>query len=149
MAKTLTELAAEIISAMATNTSMTLDELEHNLSQVFASLKRISEQEIAAAPAPEPKTGGRSKRGSRVTVTDPSASIREDRVICLECHKQFRHLTHTHLRSHDLTPASYRKKYGIPEKQPLMADTVRLKKHYKAAKSSTPRSEQNTEAKVV
>ena len=76
MAKTLTELAAEIISAMATNTSMTLDELEHNLSQVFASLKRISEQEIAAAPAPEPKTGGRSKRGSRVTVTDPSAAIR-------------------------------------------------------------------------
>lgn len=149
MAKTLTELAAEIISAMAANTSMTFDDVEDYLSKVFVSLKRISEQEIAAAPAPEPKTGGRSKRGGRVTVTDPSASIREDRVICLECHKQFRHLTHTHLRTHGLTPTSYRKKYGISEKQPLMADTVRLKKHYKAAKSSTTRSEQNTEATVV
>ncbi|ETX00553.1 MAG: hypothetical protein ETSY2_38870, partial [Candidatus Entotheonella gemina] len=40
-------------------------------------------------------------------------------VTCLECGNTFRQLSSRHLRMHDLDSRSYRRKYGIPNSQPL------------------------------
>ena len=57
-------------------------------------------------------------------------SIEEDRVVCLECGQKFRQLSHTHLRSHGLTPQTYREKFGFPAKQPLTCKALsRKRKH--------------------
>jgi len=38
---------------------------------------------------------------------DPRGAVRAHHIMCLVCGKCFRQLTNTHLRSHDLTTASY------------------------------------------
>lgn len=151
MTKTLTEMTAEIVASMASNKAMSLDEMEDNLHKVFESLKNIwDEEKITTRPVSKKRVLNRySQLVPKASAADPISSIREDRVICLECKKQFRHLTHTHLRSHGLTPATYREKYGIPVKQPLMADTVRIKKHFKAIKSSGKRTARDSKARAV
>ena len=56
---------------------------------------------------------------------DPAESIREAVIVCLECGREFRQLTHTHLqREHRLSPEQYKRKFGIPLKQPLAAKSV-------------------------
>ena len=43
---------------------------------------------------------------------DPRRAVHEQDIMCLVCGKSFRQLTNTHLRSHDLTTASYKIRFG-------------------------------------
>ena len=135
MAKSLTEMAAEIVAALATHKVLSSEEIDTTLKSIFQALLKIREMEDALSQHGSPGVSKQrlTSKPSNASI-DPLSSIRKDRVICLECHQQFRHLTHTHLKHHGLTPKTYRKKYGIPDKQPLMADTVRMKKHIQATK---------------
>ena len=128
-------MAADIVAALASHAVLSPEEIDKALRSIFNTLRIIHEEEELLS------TPGVPKQETRVTVQEPSktiidplASIQRDKVICLECNKEFHHLTHTHLKQHGLTPKTYRKKYGIPEKQPLMAETVRIKKHIQATK---------------
>ena len=51
----------------------------------------------------------------------PEESIGENSITCLECGQEFRTLGKKHLAKHGLTPAEYRKKWGLPRKQSLAA----------------------------
>lgn len=150
MSKSLTQMTAEIVTAQASHMAMSPEDLRKVLNKVFNSLKKIHDMEAHTAEGASKKAGRPEplRGSSSEAFSDPASSIREDRVICLECHKQFRHLTHTHLRNHGLTPATYRKKYGISDKQPLMADAVRKQKHLKAVEMAAKgeRSHQKAEA---
>ena len=44
---------------------------------------------------------------------DPRRAVHEQDIMCLVCGKCFRQLTNTHLRSHDLTTASYKTRFGV------------------------------------
>jgi hypothetical protein len=44
--------------------------------------------------------------------------------MCLVCGKAFRQLTNTHLRSHDLTTASYKIRFGYNRRRPLMSQVL-------------------------
>ncbi len=46
-------------------------------------------------------------------------SIQQERVVCLECGKALRLLSHRHLATHGLTPRTYKCKYGIQLTQAL------------------------------
>ena len=51
---------------------------------------------------------------------DPRQAIEEERIVCLVCAARFRQLTNTHLRSHQLTAAEYKVRFGYNRGRPLM-----------------------------
>jgi predicted transcriptional regulator len=48
-------------------------------------------------------------------------SIQQAEIICMECGKALRLLSHRHLTVHGLTPLDYKYKYGLPLSQSLCA----------------------------
>lgn len=144
MPKTLTEIAADIALAQATQRPMSGQELEEIIKKAFHALKEvrtIEESEIksplpgkeAAAPAPKkiqpPEAAEELSQPAaeliRKPVMDPMDSIQQDKVICLECGKEFKQISHTHLKKfHQLTPKQYRNKHGLPAGQPLTAKSL-------------------------
>jgi hypothetical protein len=55
---------------------------------------------------------------------DPRGAVHEHDIMCLVCGKAFRQLTNTHLRSHDLTTASYKIRFGYNRRRPLMSQVL-------------------------
>lgn len=51
---------------------------------------------------------------------DPRQAIQEDSIRCLICAGVFRQLTNTHLRSHGLSAAEYKGRFGYNRGRPLM-----------------------------
>jgi predicted transcriptional regulator len=117
MAKSLYELAAEIVAAQAAASKLSSEEINELIKQTYESLKKVKadeeggEAEEAAAPA-----------------MDPKKSIKQNSVTCLECGKKFKILTKRHLKEHGLTPKEYRTKYGFKARQPLSAKSLSAKR---------------------
>jgi len=111
MDKTLVEMAAEIVRAQAGQTEMTPDEIVDALSKTYEGLKSVKakEEQLGEEPAVEKKEEVEGK-----------ASIQRDKVICLECGKEFKQLGNSHLASHGLTAREYKEKHGIPLGQALV-----------------------------
>ncbi len=128
MAKSLTEMAAEIAAAQASHTTMSADEIEAFLTQTFKALQHMREmEEGAGAVAQVPAEVVEKKE-----ITDPKKSIQRNKIICLECGKEFKQLSQAHLKSHGLTAKEYRKKYGFSAKQALAAKSLSAKRRKRA-----------------
>jgi predicted transcriptional regulator len=56
------------------------------------------------------------------------SSIKQSRIICLECGDNFRILGHRHLAAHGLNGSTYKQKYGIPRDTPLSAKKATTKR---------------------
>jgi hypothetical protein len=65
-------------------------------------------------------------------------SIQRNKVICLECGKEFKQLTGRHLALHGLEPKAYKEKYEIPLRQALSARTLSARRR-KVVKEEGPR----------
>lgn len=115
MAKTLTEMAADIITAQARVTRMSADELADALTKTYESLKTVQDLE-QGVPAPT------------TPATEPMASIQQNKVICLECGKEFKQLSKSHLKSHTLSPKEYKKKHGFKATQALTSKSLSAKR---------------------
>lgn len=114
--KTILELVTEIVSAHASNTTMTTDQLVQELQTVHNALKNLEggqAVEIAAdQPAEESKTPA-------LTIKQ---AFRKDEVICMVCGKGgFKTLKKHLATAHQLTPGQYRKQFGIKSTQKLAA----------------------------
>ena len=118
MGKTLVEMAAEIVQAQAGQTSMTPEEIVDALSKTYEALKSVKakEEQLGEEPAVEKKA------------VQGKASIQRDKVICLECGREFRQLAKSHLGSHSLTPEEYKEKHGIPPGQALISKDLSAKR---------------------
>jgi len=64
---------------------------------------------------------------------DAAGAIQKDKVICLECGKEFSQLTGRHIASHGMTIDEYKKKWGYKKTQKLICLNA-SKKRSKAAK---------------
>jgi predicted transcriptional regulator len=122
MAKSLTEMAAEIVAAQASHAAMSADEMDAALRKTFDALQGIKAIEEGAGAAAGP------------AAMDPKASLLRTKVICLECGKEFKQLTNRHLKEHGINAKEYRKKYGFSARQPLSAKTLTAKRR-KTAKT--------------
>lgn len=118
MAKSLTELAAGIVEAQAGHTTMAPEEMGEMLRKVFEALRVIKTKEEGPGVPEE----------ERAPALDPGRSIQRNKVICLECGKEFMQLTNRHLREHGLNSREYRRKYGFSVRQPLTAKTLTAKR---------------------
>ena len=108
---TLLEMATEIVSAHACNTSMTKDELIAEIASVYQALASLEKGEIGGAEqAEEIKPAISAKK-----------SIGKNAITCLICGKAMKTLTRHLKTAHDLKPGQYRKQFGIPRTQSLAA----------------------------
>jgi predicted transcriptional regulator len=134
MAKKLVEIAADIVQAQASVGHMSPTDIEQTLMRTFVTLQRMQTAEEGGLSLEQGKgieEGlGDEKAQEKMS---PQDSIREDKVVCLECGAEMRQLTAKHLSSHELSPREYKKKYGLPLKTPLAAKSL-TKARSKAAK---------------
>jgi predicted transcriptional regulator len=127
MSKTLTEMAAEIVSAQAAHTPMSVEEITDALTKTFNALNEIRRSEDAppaGAPAPMEEETDESSGFLAELRKNPMKSIQKHRVICLESGREFKQITNRHLREFGITTKEYRKKWGIPARQPLSAKAL-------------------------
>lgn len=120
MAKSLVEMAAEIVVAQTSSTRMSPDEVSEALLKAFEALNTIKAQEEGKAAV--------------VPSMEPMKSIQRAKVICLECGKDFKQLTNRHLALHGMNSKEYKKKYGIPLRQSLAAKSLSAKRRKMAKK---------------
>ena len=116
MAKSLVQLTAEIVQSQTSAKQMTTEEVKTALKDTFQALKSLQAAEITNLVE--------SDSADSAQVLDPKKSIQKNKVVCLECGKEFRMLSGRHLASHGLDSKTYRKKYGFPARQPLCAKTL-------------------------
>ena len=126
MAKTLTEMAVELATAQASHSTMSAEDMETYLSktfQILKHLKSVEEGETVAGDEPaEPPL-------------DPKKSILKNKVICLECGKEFKILTSKHLqKEHGMDAKEYRRKYGFSSRQSLAARSLSAQRRATAKK---------------
>jgi len=106
------KMAVEITIAQASHAKMSPDEVDHFLKVTFERLRQMKQVEEGVQEAAEEAT-------EAAPPVVPLKSIQRNKVICLECGRAFRQLTNAHLKSHGLTSREYKKKWGLPLKQPL------------------------------
>ena len=121
MAKSLTEMAAEIVAAQASHAVMAADDMVGALNKTFEALKNIKTIEEGGPEAEAPPV-------------DPKKSIQRNYIINLEDGKKYKQLTARTLAKFGLTPAEYRKKWGFSPRQPLAAKSLSAKRR-KTAKA--------------
>jgi predicted transcriptional regulator len=112
MAKSLVEMAADIVGAQASRTGLALDDIVSSLRTVFQALQEV-QQQLDDTGSIEEGVG-----------KDPQSSIQRNHVVCLECGKAFKLLSNRHLTLHGLTPRAYKHKHGIRMTQALSARTL-------------------------
>ena len=121
MAKSLTQMAADIVAAQASHVSMSADEMDEALKKVFEALNQIKAiEEMPAGEAIDEKL-------ARLRA-NPIKSIQRTYVINLEDGGKYKQLTAKTLAKFGLTAREYRKKWGFSARQPLSAKSLSAKR---------------------
>lgn len=112
MTTSLVELTANIVSAHASGSQLSRDELIQEINTVFTALKQLesgtSATEVETTPA--------------APVMSLKKAFQNDQVSCMICGKTgFKTLTRHLKQAHDLKPGQYRKQFNIPATQSLTA----------------------------
>jgi predicted transcriptional regulator len=105
----LLQLAADIVSAHASNNTLRADQLPGLIQQVFSTLA-TAQQNAAVPPRPEPAVSVR-------------ASMHQDHLVCLDCGKHFSMLKRHLMTDHQLTPEQYRQRWQLSPTYPMVAPT--------------------------
>ena len=124
MAKSLTEMAAEIVAAQASHAAMSADEMDAALKKTFEALQHLKGLELIG----EMPEGAKEQDELAQLRTSPAKSIHRNYVINLEDGKKYKQLTARTLAKFGLTPREYRKKWGFSARQPLSAKSLTAKR---------------------
>ena len=109
---TILEMTAEIVSAHASMSNMTKEELVSELNDVYAALSALEKGEEAAAPAEEEEN---------VPAVSRKKAFGRDKIYCMICGKGMKTLSRHLKTSHGMTASEYRKQFDIPRSQSLAA----------------------------
>ncbi len=113
--KTILELVTEIVSAHASNTTMTTEQLVQELQTVHAALKNLESGQAVEAVTPSAE----EPKGPALSIKQ---AFKKDEVVCMVCGKGgFKTLKKHLATAHELTPGQYRKQFGIKSSQKLAA----------------------------
>lgn len=110
---TLLEMAAEIVAAHASSTSLTKEELIAELSEIHKALAALEKGEAVVAEAAEEVAGA--------PAISRKKAFGKDKVVCMLCGKEMKTLARHLKTSHGMKPGEYRKQFDIPRTQPLAA----------------------------
>lgn len=151
MPKPIMEMVQELVLSQSEQRIMSADELDQLIVRTYQSFKKIQAMEVGGTvpenmnntvPAqdqqPSESDDVKEEQSIVAPIMEPSESIRNDSIICLECGKAMRQLTHTHLQNeHGLSSEEYREKYGLPKNQPLTARSVSEARKQRAREAGT------------
>ena len=110
----LTELTAQIIAARAAKKEMSTEEFQQEMQIVYSFLKSVEEGNVQ----PPAQTAVEETKPQKINF---KKIFKDNEVICLICNKGFKALKRHLTVAHDLKPGEYRKQFGIPSKQSLVA----------------------------
>lgn len=103
-------LTADIVAAYVRNNSVPSSELPSLIANTYAAIAGLSAGATVAQPERKP-----------VPAVSIRKSVTPDFLICLEDGRKFKSLKR-HLATHyDLTPDTYRQKWGLPADYPMVA----------------------------
>lgn len=109
---TILEMTAEIVSAHASTSNMTKEELISELNDVFAALSSLEKGETVTSLTEDQVEGPAVSR---------KKAFGKDKIYCMICGKGMKTLARHLKTSHAMTPAEYRKQFDIPRSQSLAA----------------------------
>ncbi|OHB33980.1 MAG: MucR family transcriptional regulator [Desulfuromonadaceae bacterium GWC2_58_13] len=113
---TLLEMAAEIVAAHASTTSMTKEELVSELVELHQALSALEKGETINTETAHPE-----EEQSALPAISRKKAFGKDKITCMICGKEMKTLARHLKTAHDLKPTEYRKKFEIPRTQPLAA----------------------------
>ncbi len=138
MARKLLEIAASIVKAQASVGKISPEEIEQSLMTTFLVLQRMQNAEINDELLEPEAAPAMALAEKQPEASDPKDSIRENKIICLECGIEMKQLTKKHLGSHGLTPRAYKKKWGFAMRQSLSAKSLSRARSRAAKKRGLP-----------
>lgn len=126
---TLVELATQIVTAQATASALSTDEVVTALTRVHATLGQLESgvNRIGAAAVPAGVPAVLAPEATAPLNLDKI--FKKNEVICLICGKGFKTLGRHLISNHGMEPKEYRRRFNLPKHQPLMA-----KKHAESMK---------------
>lgn len=139
MARKLLEIAASIMKTQASVGKISPEEIERTLMKIFLVLQRMQraeQQEVLLEAGDDSASGAPRERAPEPAA--PKDSIRENRIMCLECGIEMKQLTRKHLGSHGLTQRDYKTKWGFPQRTPLAAKSLSRIRSRAAKKRGLP-----------
>jgi len=104
----LLELTTEIVAAHVSNNSVAPTDLPQLIDQVYQSLAGIGKTAAGAADRPKP-------------AVSVKRSIHPDYIVCLEDGKKLKMLKRHLKTAYNMTPESYRERWGLPADYPMVA----------------------------
>lgn len=111
-------MALEIVKAQAGFRTMTEDEICSMVQSLSVTISKMLSEEVS----PD------ALQMERAAV---DRAPKDNTIVCLECLKSFKMLTHKHLATHGLTPAEYRSKWGYAKDAPLVCKSLRRRRRKK------------------
>jgi len=111
----LLEMATSIVSAHASNSPMSKEDLLAELQEVY---KALSAMEKGVVPVAEQSALAEE---AVVPVITKRKAFGKDQIICMICGKGFKTLGRHLSAEHDMTPKEYRAQFDIPRTQSLAA----------------------------
>jgi predicted transcriptional regulator len=112
------EMTKDLVKSQIEHHGLAPEIMQRTLQETYASLLSLKAQEDHME-AGELDFSQEARNTS--APTNWKKSITKHAITCLECGQSFKQLSLRHLSQHDMTPRSYREKYGIPRAQPLSA----------------------------
>ena len=104
-------MALEIVKAQAGFRSMTEEEICSMVRGVSDVIKKLL-------------TGGKDMDAAHLERAPVDRTPKDGSIVCLECLKPFKMLTHKHMATHGLTPDEYRAKWGYAKGSPLVCKSL-------------------------
>ena len=123
---TLAELTVQLMTARLAKRDLSFDELQKEMDYFSSKLKSIDAGcTVTQEPVPQ-------ETSAPVVPDEPAPPVkinmkkvfRDDKVVCLECSKEFGSLNRHLQLTHSMTDKEYKLKYNIPAKQKLVAKSV-------------------------
>ena len=122
MNETLITLTSDIVAAHVSNNSVAVNELATLISSVYGALAGLGQASPVAEAAPlKPAVSIRS-------------SVKNDRIICLDCGTELKMLKRHLMTHHDMTPEDYKARWNLPGDYPLVAPAYAEKRRDLAVK---------------
>lgn len=106
------EMTAEIVSAHASTSNMTKEELVGELNDVYAALSALEKGEIETNSSETEEDGPAVSR---------KKAFGKDKIYCMICGKGMKTLARHLKTAHEMTASEYRKQFDIPRSQSLAA----------------------------
>jgi len=104
-------MALEITKAQAGFRSMTEEEICDMVRSVSVAIKKLLDND-------------REETTLQVERTSADRTPKDNAIVCLECMRSFKMLTHKHMATHGLTPDEYRAKWGYAKGAPLVCKSL-------------------------